>query len=94
MTKSDLIDAVSDQDSTFSRKEVEVVVNTIFDAMAQSMVRDERVEIRRFGSFSVRRRDARLGRNPRTGETVSIPERRVPFFTAGKDLRERVDRGR
>ena len=94
MTKSELIDEVSRRSDTFSRKDVEVIVNTIFESMMHSLARGNRVEIRRFGSFSVRQRDARQGRNPRTGESVAIPDRRVPFFTAGKELRERVMGGR
>lgn len=93
MTKSELIDEIARRSDTFSRRDLDVIVTTIFDTMTAALARGERVELRRFGSFSVRRRDARTGRNPRTGEPVDIPERRVPFFTVGKDLRERVDSG-
>ena len=93
MTKSELIDEIARRTDTFSRKDLEVIVNTIFDSLTSALVRGDRVEIRRFGSFSVRHRDARRGRNPRTGEPVDIPARRVPFFTVGKNLRERVDQG-
>jgi len=93
VTKSELIDEIARRTDTFSRKDLEVIVNTIFDSLTSALVRGDRVEIRRFGSFSVRHRDARRGRNPRTGEPVDIPARRVPFFTVGKNLRERVDQG-
>lgn len=91
MTKSELIDAVSRKTLNFTRRDVESIVNTIFESMTGSLARGERVEIRRFGSFSVRQRKARMGRNPKTGQAVAIPPRRVPFFTVGKELRERVD---
>ena len=94
MTKSELIDAVAIVADDFTRAEVEVVVNTVFKSMTKAMLRDERIEIRGFGSFVVRHRKARIGRNPKTGESVSIPVRRTPFFTVGKELKERVDQGR
>lgn len=70
-----------------------MVVNTILDSMTEALAAGDRIEIRGFGSFSVRHRRARTGRNPKTGELISVPAKRVPFFTAGNELRVRVDRG-
>ncbi len=75
-------------------RDVEVIVNTIFDSMADSLRRGDRIEIRGFGSFEVRIRKPRLGRNPKTGMSVNVGERRVPFFKVGKELRERVNTGK
>ena len=72
-------------------KDTEVVVNTIFDAMTEALRRGERIEIRGFGSFQVKVREARDGRNPKTGEMVNIPAKRTPFFKVGKELKEMVD---
>ena len=91
MTKADLVDKVAPR-STLTKKETEVVVNTIFDEIAAALARGEKVELRGFGSFRVRRRKARRGRNPKTGALVSVPETRVPFFTVGKDLKTLVKR--
>jgi len=74
-----------------SKKDTEIVVNTIFDAMTEALKGGERIEIRGFGSFQVKVREAREGRNPKTGEEVHIPAKRTPFFKVGKDLRERVN---
>ena len=71
--------------------DVEVVVNTMFDSMAGALEGGDRIEIRGFGSFSVRHRDARVGRNPKTGETIQVPNKRVPFFTVGNELRDRIN---
>jgi integration host factor subunit beta len=70
---------------------VERIVNTIFDEVTAAMARGDRVELRGFGAFSVKQRDARVGRNPRTGETVSVDEKHVPFFKTGKLLRDRLN---
>ncbi|MBM4321662.1 MAG: integration host factor subunit beta [Deltaproteobacteria bacterium] len=94
MTKSELIDTVAHKVERLTRADVETAVNTIFKSMAQSLLQEERIEIRGFGSFVVRHRKARDGRNPKTGDSVAIPERRTPFFTVGKELRERVNSGR
>ncbi|RMG14963.1 MAG: integration host factor subunit beta [Deltaproteobacteria bacterium] len=93
MTKSQLIEAIARKAPHLSKKDVEAVVNLVFDSIRRAMRRGERVEIRGFGSFTVRERSARVGRNPKTGERVMVPSRRAPFFTVGKDLRERVNRG-
>jgi len=91
VTKSELIDVVARKMEHLTRADVEGAVNTIFKSMAQSLLDEDRIEIRGFGSFVVRRRKARDGRNPKTGEAVAIPERLTPFFTVGKELRERVN---
>lgn len=91
MTKSGLIEKVSEKTPHISKKDTEVVVNTIFDAMTDALKRGERIEIRGFGSFQVKVREARDGRNPKTGEMVNIPAKRTPFFKVGKELKEMVD---
>lgn len=74
-----------------NKREAELVVNTIFDGIGQALVGGDRVEIRGFGSFTVRDRDAREARNPKSGEIVQIPAKKTPFFKTGKELRERVN---
>ena len=91
MTKSDLIERVAREVPHISKKDTEVVVNTIFDAMTEALRRGSRIEIRGFGSFQVKIREAREGRNPKTGEEVRIPAKRTPFFKVGKELKERID---
>ena len=90
MTKADLVDEVAKL-SSLTKKETELIVNTIFDSITGALARTEKVELRGFGSFRVRRRNSRRGRNPKTGSGVSVPEKRVPFFKVGKELRLRVD---
>ncbi|MGN7610731.1 integration host factor subunit beta [Magnetococcales bacterium HHB-1] len=90
MTKSELIDEIA-QRQNISRKEAEIVVGTVLDEICVALEKRDRVELRGFGSFSVKHREAREGRNPKTGEKVMVEEKRVPFFKAGKELRERVD---
>jgi integration host factor subunit beta len=92
MTKRELIEAVSNARPHLSRRDVETLVNAIFRTMSEALTRGERIEIRGFGSFIVKRRSAREGLNPKTGETVSVAAKRVPFFKAGKELKVRVDR--
>lgn len=94
MNKSDLIEILSRKIPSMASRDVEVIVNTIFDSMADSLRRGDRIEIRGFGSFEVRIRKPRLGRNPKTGMSVNVGERRVPFFKVGKELRERVNTGK
>ena len=91
MTKSGLIEAVAERTPHISKKDTEIVVNTIFDSMAQALKSGERIEIRGFGSFVVKDRRAREGRNPKTGEIVAVAAKRVPFFKVGKELKQRVD---
>lgn len=91
MTKSGLIEEVAKRTPHISKKDTEVVVNTIFDAMIEALRLGERIEIRGFGSFQVKIREAREGRNPKTGEPVHISAKRTPFFKVGKELKEMVD---
>ncbi len=94
MTKSDLIERVAARAPHLSKKDTELVVNTIFDSMTEALRRSDRIEIRGFGSFQVKVREAREGRNPKTGEEVRIPAKRMPFFKVGKELKERIDQTR
>jgi integration host factor subunit beta len=91
MTKSDLIERVAIQVPHVSKKDTETVVNTIFDCMTEALRKGDRIEIRGFGSFQVKVREAREGRNPKTGEEVKIPAKRTPFFKVGKELKERIE---
>ena len=91
MTKRDLIDEVNKRFPHLSRRDSEVIVNSIFDSMVSAMEQGERIEIRGFGSFVVKHRRAREGRNPKSGTMVSVSAKRVPFFKVGKELRLRVD---
>lgn len=91
MTRSDLIEELATRFSQLTHRDAEHSVKIILDAMSDSLVRGNRIEIRGFGSFSVNRRPPRMGRNPRSGESVAIPEKRVAHFKPGKALREAVD---
>ncbi len=91
MTKSDLIERVASRVPHISKKDTELVVNTIFDSMTEALKKSERIEIRGFGSFQVKVREAREGRNPKTGQEVRIPAKKTPFFKVGKELKERID---
>ncbi|RRD56663.1 integration host factor subunit beta [Comamonadaceae bacterium OH2545_COT-014] len=90
MTRSDLVELLASRFGQLTQKDADAAVKTMLDAMSDALVRGHRIEIRGFGSFSISRRPPRLGRNPRTGESVQIPERRVPHFKPGKALREAV----
>jgi integration host factor subunit beta len=92
MTKSELIEAVA-MSSNMTKSRAELVVNCVFDAMTGALERGEGIEIRGYGSFTVRRYDAYEGRNPRTGKAVSVPEKRLPFFKVGKELKALVNNG-
>jgi integration host factor subunit beta len=91
MTRSDLVEELAARFSQLTHRDAEFAVKTILDAMSEALVRGHRIEIRGFGSFSINRRPPRMGRNPRSGESVHIPEKRVPHFKPGKALREAVD---
>jgi integration host factor subunit beta len=93
MTKSGLMRIIASRLGHMSARDVEIVVNTLFTAMTDALVKGDRIEIRRFGSFTVRKRQQRKGRNPKTGDLIGVPAKRVPFFTAGNELRERVNHG-
>ena len=92
MTKSELIEAVAAKVTNFSRKDVEIIVETLFESMARSLSEGDKVEIRGFGSFKIKERDGRQGRNPKSGENIFIDAKKVPFFKAGKEIRERIQR--
>ena len=92
MTRSELIAELVAANPHLRAPDVELIVGTVFDEISEALTRGERVELRGFGAFTVKRRDARTGRNPRTGEAVPVDEKAVPFFKAGKELRERVNR--
>jgi len=91
MTKAELVDKIAEKKQGLTRKQVEVIVNTVLDGIKDALSREDKVEIRGFGSFRIRHRRAKEGRNPKTGETVSVPPKKVPFFKAGKEMREMVD---
>lgn len=91
MTRSDLVEELAARFAQLTHRDAESAVKTILDAMSDALVRGNRIEIRGFGSFSVSRRPPRIGRNPRSGESVAVPEKRVPHFKPGKALREAVD---
>ena len=91
MTKSELVEVIASKQSQLSAKDVELAVKTIIDHMSQALAEGQRIEVRGFGSFSLHYRAPRVGRNPKTGESVNLPEKYVPHFKPGKDLRESVD---
>lgn len=93
MTKSELIDRLAQQQTHLSHKDVELAVKLLLERISQALTEEERIEIRGFGSFSLHKRPARVGRNPKTGDPVSIPAKYVPHFKPGKELRERVNEG-
>ncbi len=91
MTKSELIQRLAEMNPHLYQRDVERIVSTIFDEISVALARGDRVELRGFGAFSVKARNARVGRNPRTGASVNVARKFVPFFKAGKDLRERLN---
>jgi integration host factor subunit beta len=93
MTKSELIQQLAENNPHLYQRDVERIVTAIFDEIGAALARGDRVELRGFGAFSVKRRDARAGRNPRTGDSVEVDEKHIPFFKTGKQLRERLNEG-
>lgn len=91
MIRSELIQKIAEENPHLFQRDVERIVTTVFEQIIGAMARGERVELRGFGAFSVKQRQARLGRNPRTGETVQVEEKHVPFFKTGKLLRDRLN---
>lgn len=91
MTKSELIERLVQRHTHLSQKDVELAVKLLLEEVSETLASGERIEIRGFGSFSVHHRPARMGRNPKTGEAVRIPEKYVPHFKPGKEMRERVN---
>ena len=91
MIRSELLQSLSAENPDLRPEEVEQVVDIFFDEISTRLAEGGRVELRGFGTFSTRQRDARTGRNPRTGESVDVPAKRVPYFKPGKDMRERLN---
>ena len=91
MIRSELIERIAEENPHLYQRDVERIVNTIFESVIDAMAEGNRVELRGFGAFSVKKRDARVGRNPRTGESVEVEEKHVPFFKTGKLLRDRLN---
>jgi integration host factor subunit beta len=91
MIRSELIQKIADDNPHLYQRDVEKIVNTIFDEITDALAAGNRVELRGFGAFSVKRRESRTGRNPRTGEAVAVEEKFVPFFKTGKLLRDRLN---
>ena len=91
MTKSELIQRLAERNPHLYQRDVELIVTAIFDEITAALSRGDRVELRGFGAFSVKRRDARVGRNPRTGDSVNVAEKHIPFFKTGKQLRDRLN---
>lgn len=91
MIRSELVQKIADENPHLYQRDVERIVSTIFEEIIEAMSRGDRVELRGFGAFSVKKRDARTGRNPRTGESVDVEEKCVPFFKTGKLLRDRLN---
>ncbi len=90
MTKADLVDEVV-RVSSLSKKQAEIIVNTVFQAIVVSLRKDDKIELRGFGSFRVRRRRSRQGRNPKTGDRVAVPAKRIPYFKPGKELKDLIN---
>jgi integration host factor subunit beta len=93
MIRSELLQALAKENPELRIEDVERAVDTFFDEVAESLAEGGRVELRGFGAFSTRQREARKGRNPRTGDTVDVPEKRVPYFKPGKEMRARLNVG-
>lgn len=93
MIRSELIQKIAEENPHLFQRDVERIVNTIFEEIVSAMARGDRVELRGFGAFSVKERDSRVGRNPRTGEAVDVDQKHVPFFKTGKLLRDRLNGG-
>jgi integration host factor subunit beta len=92
MIKSELIQRIAHRNVRLYQRDVETIVGTILDEITSALARGDRVELRGFGAFSVKKRSARTGRNPRTGDLVSVQEKSVPFFKTGKEMRERLNK--
>jgi len=93
MIKSELVQHIAAQNPHLYQRDVENIVNAVLGEITNAMARGDRVELRGFGAFSVKRREARQGRNPRTGESVKVGEKHIPFFKTGKEMRARLNNG-
>lgn len=91
MIRSELVDKIAEANPHLYQRDVERIVSTVFNEIIEALANGDRVELRGFGAFSVKKRDARIGRNPRTGESVQVDEKHVPFFKTGKLLRDRLN---
>jgi integration host factor subunit beta len=91
MNKSDLVDSIAEKIKSLSHKDIDVIIGTLFLRMTEALAEGSRIEIRGFGSFELRTRHSRQGRNPKTGQQVFVETRRVPFFKVGKELKERIN---
>lgn len=94
MIKSELIQQIAEANPHLYQRDVERIVSAVFEEITAALARGDRVELRGFGAFSVKTRESRVGRNPRTGAQVPVPEKHVPFFKTGKELRERMNGGK
>jgi len=90
MTKAELVEEVA-RSTELTKKHAEIIVNTVFESIVDSLKAGEKIELRGFGSFRIRRRGSRMGRNPKTGDRVKVPAKRIPYFKPGKDLREMLN---
>ena len=91
MIRSELVEKIAEANPHLYQRDVERIVSTVFNEIIEALADGDRVELRGFGAFSVKKRDARVGRNPRTGESVQVEEKHVPFFKTGKLLRDRLN---
>lgn len=94
MVKSGLVEKIAEKVKNFTKRDVELIMDEIFDSMMASLAKGDKVEIRGFGSFKVKEHKSRKGRNPKTGKTIDIPAKKTPFFKVGKELKERVNSSR
>ena len=92
MNKSDLILKILESDPNLFKKDASKIVNVFFDTISEAIARGERVELRGFGVFDVKVREARIARNPKNGEAVAVPAKKVPFFRMGKDMKDRINK--
>ena len=91
MTKSELILKITSKNSFLYQKDVNKIVDTLFNSVTKALKNGDRIELRGFGTFSTKLRNARIGRNPKTGEPVAIPQKKMPFFKMGKSMKERIN---
>ncbi len=91
MTKSELILKITRKNSFLYQKDIHKIIDTLFDSVTRALDNDDRVELRGFGTFTTKHRNARIGRNPKTGDPVAIPQKKMPFFKMGKSMKERIN---
>lgn len=88
MTKSELIEIISTENTNLTKKQIEFIVNGVFSSIKDALRNDDKVEIRGFGSFKIREKNSKTGRNPKTGDKVDVPSKKVPYFKPGKEIKE------